>query len=202
MPLFIVFNTQTMHIKPKIHNSIARFSLKTLYPGGIRTRVCRLSGATPPGLNVSNLLKKKMRAVFYDIYDFLTTAFRQKFSIWKISKLSFHFRLASDVSIQNISKINQSLIIILIDSEKIIIGLCSRVARFFLFQTYQNGKNIPNDQKLYKKAINYTKWQQNIPNGHKIFKHFPLQSPPKITQSGIFGLKINHLATLLCSSCQ
>jgi TPR repeat protein len=32
-----------------------------------------------------------------------------------------------------------------------------RVARFFLAQTYQNGKNIPNDCKLYQSAINYTK---------------------------------------------
>jgi TPR repeat protein len=47
-----------------------------------------------------------------------------------------------------------------------------RAARFFLVQTYQNGKNIPNDHKLYQTAINYTKWPQNIPNGHKIYKHF------------------------------
>jgi hypothetical protein len=33
-----------------------------------------------------------------------------------------------------------------------------RVARFFLFQTYPNVKYIPNDHKLYQKAINYTKW--------------------------------------------
>jgi choline/glycine/proline betaine transport protein len=34
-----------------------------------------------------------------------------------------------------------------------------RVARFFLVQTYQNGKKyIPNDLKLYQKAVNYTKW--------------------------------------------
>jgi hypothetical protein len=29
--------------------------------------------------------------------------------------------------------------------------------RFFLVQTYQNGKSIPNNRKLYK-TINYTKW--------------------------------------------
>jgi hypothetical protein len=40
------------------------------------------------------------------------------------------------------------------------IGLfCSRVARFFLVQIYQNWKNIPNEHKLYETAINYTKWQ-------------------------------------------
>jgi hypothetical protein len=33
-----------------------------------------------------------------------------------------------------------------------------RVARFFLVQTYKNGKNIPNDHK-------------NIPNGHKLLKN-------------------------------
>jgi hypothetical protein len=42
------------------------------------------------------------------------------------------------------------------------------------------------------------------PNGHKIdqmgvnviYQHLPLQDPPKLTQIGIFGLKICHLATL------
>jgi hypothetical protein len=41
MPLFLFFKTQTMHIKSKTHNSIAMFFLKTLYPGGIRTRVIK-----------------------------------------------------------------------------------------------------------------------------------------------------------------
>jgi hypothetical protein len=35
-----------------------------------------------------------------------------------------------------------------------------------------------------------------IRSGHKIYEHFPLQGPPKYTQIGIFGHKINHLATL------
>jgi hypothetical protein len=43
-----------------------------------------------------------------------------------------------------------------------------RVARFFLVQTYQNVNNIPNEHKLYRTAINYTKWQKNIPNGQKL----------------------------------
>jgi hypothetical protein len=34
MPLFIFFNTQTMHNKSIVHNSIAMISLKTLYHGG------------------------------------------------------------------------------------------------------------------------------------------------------------------------
>jgi hypothetical protein len=34
--------------------------------------------------------------------------------------------------------------------------LRSRVARFFLVQTYQNEKYIPKDHKLYQSAINYT----------------------------------------------
>jgi hypothetical protein len=29
-----------------------------------------------------------------------------------------------------------------------------------------------------------------------MYQHFPFQGPPKFTQIGIFGLKINHLATL------
>jgi hypothetical protein len=34
------------------------------------------------------------------------------------------------------------------------------------------------------------------PKSSKIYKHFPIQGPPKFTQIGIFGLKTNHLATL------
>jgi hypothetical protein len=30
----------------------------------------------------------------------------------------------------------------------------------------------------------------------KIYHNLPLQKPPKFTQNGIFGKKINHLATL------
>jgi hypothetical protein len=62
----------------------------------------------------------------------------------------------------------------------------------------QTGKNIPDNNKLYQMATNYTKWQLNIPNGHKYANilHI-LQGPPKLTKIGIFGLKINHLATLL-----
>jgi hypothetical protein len=37
-------------------------------------------------------------------------------------------------------------------------------------------------------------------NGHKIYQDFPLIDPPKFTQIGIFGLKTNHLATLMRSS--
>jgi hypothetical protein len=76
------------------------------------------------------------------------------------------------------------------------VRLQSRVARFFLIQTYQIGKNITNDHKLYQMALNYTKWPYNIPNGHKIYPHLPFKGPPKFTQIGIFGLKTNHLATL------
>jgi hypothetical protein len=45
-------------------------------------------------------------------------------------------------------------------------------------------------------TIKYTNWLQFIPNGHKIYHHFPFQGPSKFTQTGIFGLKTNHLATL------
>jgi hypothetical protein len=63
-----------------------------------------------------------------------------------------------------------------------------------LVQTYQNFKIIPNDHKL----------PEIIQNGQKIFqmitkynKHFPFQGPTKCTHIGIFGMKINRLATLL-----
>jgi hypothetical protein len=34
----------------------------------------------------------------------------------------------------------------------------ARVARFFSVERYQNVINVPNDNKLHQKAINYTKW--------------------------------------------
>jgi hypothetical protein len=37
----------------------------------------------------------------------------------------------------------------------------------------------------------------NGQNGHTIYQLVSLQDTPKITQIGIFGLKIYHLATLL-----
>jgi hypothetical protein len=77
----------------------------------------------------------------------------------------------------------------------------NRVARFFLFQTYQNGKNIPNDHKLYQNAVSYTKWPKYIPNCHKsnnIFYSKALQILPNLVflnkPSGNPGInKKNHL---------
>jgi hypothetical protein len=57
--------------------------------------------------------------------------------------------------------------------------------------------NITKRGKTYQITIQYAKWPQNIPNGHKIYKHFTLQDPPKLIQIGIFGLKKCHLATLI-----
>jgi hypothetical protein len=51
-----------------------------------------------------------------------------------------------------------------------------------LVPTFQIGKNITNDHKLYQAAINYAKWPYNIPNGHKIYQQLPLKGPPKFTQ--------------------
>jgi hypothetical protein len=63
--------------------------------------------------------------------------------------------------------------------------------QIFLGEIHQNeGKitivlpqNIPNDHK-------------NIPNYHKFYQHFQFQDPPKYSRIILFGMKINHLATL------
>jgi hypothetical protein len=47
---------------------------------------------------------------------------------------------------------------------------------------------------MYQTTI---KWPYNRPNVNNIYQHLPLQDPPKFTQTGIFCLKICHLATLL-----
>jgi hypothetical protein len=69
------------------------------------------------------------------------------------------------------------------------------VARFFLAQTYQNGKNVPNDHKLYQTAKIY------IPNGRKIFhikyaNIFHSHAIQILPKNGIYSLQINHLAIL------
>jgi hypothetical protein len=68
-----------------------------------------------------------------------------------------------------------------------------------LIKNTKTGENTPNNNKIYQIAIKYTKWPKNRPNGHKIYQHLPLQDPPKFTLIGIFGLKTNHLATLIGS---
>jgi hypothetical protein len=69
--------------------------------------------------------------------------------------------------------------------------------QIFLGTIYQNGER-------YQITTKYSKRPENRSNGSKIcrphvnklYQHLPLQGTPKCTQSGIFGLKINHLATL------
>jgi hypothetical protein len=44
----------------------------------------------------------------------------------------------------------------------------------FLSTTYQNGKNLPIDHKVYQVVVKYSKWPQNIsilfiPRPHKIY---------------------------------
>jgi hypothetical protein len=76
-------------------------------------------------------------------------------------------------------------------------GCCIQGCQIFLSTTYQDGKNIPNNHKIYKKAAKWTKWPQNRPKGHKIYIPTPsIESPSKIYPNLIFGLKISHLATL------
>jgi hypothetical protein len=36
----------------------------------------------------------------------------------------------------------------------------------FFGTTYQNGKNIPNNHKIFQMALEYIKWPQKIPNDH------------------------------------
>jgi hypothetical protein len=69
----------------------------------------------------------------------------------------------------------------------------TRVARFFLVHDTKPGK-------MYQLNTKCTKWSQSIPNVRKIFqmaiKYSSIFPSPKFAQLGIFGLKINHLATL------
>jgi hypothetical protein len=79
MPLFLLFNTQTIHIKSIINYSIATFSLRTLSTWGIRTRV------------FGSIAPRRQRQSKYIVYDckyfvwFVSAQFRVNWS-------SFSFR--------------------------------------------------------------------------------------------------------------
>jgi hypothetical protein len=46
-----------------------------------------------------------------------------------------------------------------------------------------------NTDKIHQKV-------QNVPNDQKIFQHFAFRGLQSLTQIGIFGMNIQHLATL------
>jgi hypothetical protein len=56
--------------------------------------------------------------------------------------------------------------------------------------------NIPKQEKYTKIPQTIPKRPFIIPNDRKVYQHLPFQGPPKFTQIGIFGLKINRLANL------
>jgi hypothetical protein len=68
---------------------------------------------------------------------------------------------------------------------------------FSWYNIPKNGKNIPKDHKMFQVTVKYTQWQQKRPNCLSLkYQHLPLQDTPEFTQIVIFGLKINHLATM------
>jgi hypothetical protein len=73
----------------------------------------------------------------------------------------------------------------------------ARVARFFLTQYTRTAENIPKLPLNYQMAIKQTKRPSYVPNDHRIYRPFQFQCPSKFTQIGNFGLKANHLATLV-----
>jgi hypothetical protein len=72
----------------------------------------------------------------------------------------------------------------------------TRAARFFWVQITRTGNIYQEDHKTCQNAIQYTKWQQNRPKGHKRYQHLSMQDTPKLTQIWNFCLKMYHLATL------
>jgi hypothetical protein len=50
---------------------------------------------------------------------------------------------------------------------------------------------------MYQMTAKYTKWPKNIPNGCKIYQTYTNNFYSKNLQIGIFGMQIQHLATLI-----
>jgi hypothetical protein len=137
MPLFLFFNTQTMHIKSIVHNTIALTSFKTLHPGRIRTRVfcswggCNVDCATQPGQYV------------YSTYLHSEWNWEKKYAGTK-----------RDRSVCYASALKQFFSVIV---------FCSGGARFFLVRYTKKENNIKRPQitqwpKIYQIAVKYSKW--------------------------------------------
>jgi hypothetical protein len=62
--------------------------------------------------------------------------------------------------------------------------MLTMVARFFSVILTKTGKNVPNNQQIYKMVIVYTKCQENRPNGHELNQPLPLQAPKKLPKLG------------------
>jgi hypothetical protein len=85
---------------------------------------------------------------------------------------------------------------------------------FSRYNIPKRGKNVPSHRKIYQNGrkicipnvTKCTKWPQNLPNGRKvdqmaikyIYQHLHLQVSLANTQIRNLGLKILHLATLIC----
>jgi hypothetical protein len=74
--------------------------------------------------------------------------------------------------------------------------LSEQGCQIFLDAWYQNRKNVQIEHNMYRMVTKSPKTQLNIPNGHKMYQHYPIWGPENFSQIGIFGLKTNHLATL------
>jgi hypothetical protein len=59
-----------------------------------------------------------------------------------------------------------------------------------LEKIYHIATKLPNGHKMYQMAVLYSKWT-------RIYQPLSIRRPRKITQIWIFGLKRNHLATLV-----
>jgi hypothetical protein len=79
---------------------------------------------------------------------------------------------------------------------------CSPGLPDFSWNKIPKRENIPNYDEEYQMSIKYHKRPKNGPSVHKIYQHLPLQDPPKFTRLWSFGLKTNHLATLMQSKAQ
>jgi hypothetical protein len=73
----------------------------------------------------------------------------------------------------------------------------TRVARFFSAQNTKTGNNIPNYHEIYQLPIKYNKRLSNGPSVHKIYHHSSIARPSKVYPNLDFGLRTNHLATLM-----
>jgi hypothetical protein len=69
--------------------------------------------------------------------------------------------------------------------------------QIFLGTIIQNGGKYTKAPLNCRMGITYTKITSSISNGYRIYQPLQFRGPPKVTHFGNFGLKVNHLATLV-----
>jgi hypothetical protein len=162
MPLFLLFNTQTMHFKlfythQHCYDSLKPYTLAGFEPGSSCSwGGCDVHCATPPCMYI--------HMYFSSFWQ------RRTISLWKYDSGFLHMFCFRGYILKIETCCRADLFSKIIDDLLKITSFYMK-AGLPVFSCYMIPKlerNVPNEHKMYQMNTKCTKWTQNVPNGHKI----------------------------------